>query len=144
MSSQRKIFVLIFCLLTKSTHSCKNSKRDAFKPVAFSPTSSTSTTTSSTTTTTTTTTTTAMPIPDVPTVLEAVRKDAELFLDWTNGVKMSIKLEEIGDCLLAGDLPWDSEGSVSVSGCKEDDIMVHIESQTYGNWTVGARNQVHI
>ena len=72
-----------------------------------------------------------------------MKKDAELFLDWSNGVKMSIKMEDIGDCLQAGSLPWDKEGSVSVKGCKEDDITVYIESQTYGNWTVGGRNQVH-
>ena len=72
-----------------------------------------------------------------------MKKDAELFLDWSNGVKMSIKMEDIGDCLQAGSLPWDSDGSVSVTGCKEDDITVYIESQTYGNWTVGGSNQVH-
>ena len=60
-------------------------------------------------------------------------------MDWSNGVKMSIMMKDLGDCQLVGSLPWDEEGLVMASGCIEDDITVIIQSQIYGNWTVEAK-----
>merc|ERR1711936_927907 len=99
---------------------------------------------STTTTTTTTTTTSTTSAPDVPSVLEVVKKDTKLVIDWSNGVKMWIELEDVADCQLVGTLPWDSDGSVSVTGCEEDDITVSIQSKTYGNWTVRATTQSNL
>ena len=76
----------------------------------------------------------------IPTITGAVKKGSELMVDWSNGVKMTITLEDLGDCHLVGSLPWDSEGSVSSTDCNKDDIILVIQSQFYGNWTVEAKN----
>ena len=136
-----QISVFVLLILFNSTFSCKNARQNNPKPVVAPSTTTTTTTTSTTTTTTTTSTTSA---PDVPSVLEVVKKDTKLVIDWSNGVKMWIELEDVADCQLVGTLPWDSDGSVSVTGCEEDDITVSIQSQTYGNWTVRATTQSNL
>merc|ERR1711936_1473996 len=135
MLCRRQISVFVLLILFNSTFSCKNARQNNPKPVvAFDPRPAPSTTT-------TTTTTSA---PDVPSVLEVVKKDTKLVIDWSNGVKMWIELEDVADCQLVGTLPWDSDGSVSVTGCEEDDITVSIQSKTYGNWTVRATTQSNL
>ena len=37
---------------------------------------------------------------------------------------MVIIMEDLGDCFQVGSLPWDRHGSVSFTGCEEDDINV--------------------
>ena len=148
MLCRRQISVFVLLILFNSTFSCKNARQNNPKPVvAFDPRPAPSTTTTTTTTstiTTTTTTTSTTSAPDVPSVLEVVKKDTKLVIDWSNGVKMWIELEDVADCQLVGTLPWDSDGSVSVTGCEEDDITVSIQSKTYGNWTVRATTQSNL
>merc|ERR1712043_77549 len=149
MSYKKEVLAFILFLVTKATYSCNKVRQDSPKPVAFDPRqtvreyqtenlTTTSTTTTTTTASTTTSTTTMDPIPAVPTVLEAKKEGSELMIDWSNGVKMVILMEDLGDCFQVGSLPWDRQGSVSFTGCEEDDINVDIRSQIYGNWTVNA------
>merc|ERR1712224_918910 len=120
MLCRKQLCLLFMFIVAKSTFSCKNVGQNnpkhlvALDPRPVTSTTTTTVTTSSTTTTTTTSTTTIKPN---PTITGAVKKGTQLVVDWSNGVKMTIMLEDLGDCHLVGSLPWDSEGSVSTTDC---------------------------
>merc|ERR1712192_302793 len=100
MSYKKEVLAFILFLVTKATYSCNKVRQDSPKPVAFDPRQTVREfkTENLTTTSTTTPTTTMDPKPAVPTVLEAKKEGSELMIDWSNGVKMVIIMEDLGDC----------------------------------------------
>merc|ERR1719300_2012238 len=99
-----------------------------------STTSSSSSTETPKPTTTTTTSTTEKPF--ILLINDAtITNGSKLILRWNNGVNMTIPLIKADDlsCNYQGVMPWDMLSSVEVSNRCNDDLLVVIKSEIYGD-----------
>jgi len=98
-----------------------------------STTSSSSSTETPIPTTTTSTTTTEKPF--ILQINDATIAENELILRWNNGVNMTIPLTKTDDlfCNYQGVMPWDMSSTVKVTNRCNDDLLVVINSEIYGD-----------
>jgi len=98
-----------------------------------STTSSSSSTATPKPTTTTTTSTTEKPF--ILQINDATIAENELILRWNNGVNMTISLTKTDDlfCNYQGVMPWDMSSTVKVTNGCNDDLLVVIKSEIYGD-----------
>merc|ERR1712029_784398 len=84
-------------------------------------------------TTTTTTTTTEKPF--ILQINDATIAENELILRWNNGVNMTIPLIKADDlsCNYQGVMPWDMSSTVEITNGCNDDLLVVIKSEIYGD-----------
>ena len=53
---------------------------------------------------------------------------------------MTLRLEEEESCVFRGNMPWDEEGKVMVSGCDNEVFMMSIVSNVYGEMELMVKN----
>merc|ERR1712029_631688 len=83
----------------------------------------------------TTTTTTTTETPFILLINDATVAENDLILRWSNGVNMTIPLTKTDDlfCNYQGVMPWDMSSSVEITNGCNDDLLVVINSEIYGD-----------